>query len=584
VGLLSGNDLIKGKTMAKIPARHAFVQQLLADGVKVIFGNPGTVEQSILDTLTDYPELGYILGLQESVVVAMADGYARATKQPAIVQLHAAVGLGNAIAMLYQAHRSFTPLVVFAGETYSNLQAFDGFLGGDTTEIARPVTKWSARITHGSHLPRILRRALKVAATPPQGPVYLAIPMDVLEEEIEPDIHPTSQVPWRGAPDPAAVAIVAQALVGARNPLMLVGDVSVSGGQRELQVLSDQLGCPIYGVDFADLSASFTNPLFLGLIGHSSGETTRAITLEADVVLAVGTPLFPELFPSHSPYFQEGARVFQVDLNPWEIAKNYPVEVGIWADPKITLKAISSAVEPLLTPEARQVGRQRQKRWKQTKMETRAARQADFDRVRDRQPMPPSRVMEEVVAALPENVVIYDESITSTDELLHFLQPAQPDSYFLGRGGCIGVGWPGAVGAKIANPDRPVLALSGDGSSLYVIQVLWTAAHYNLDMVFLVCNNKSYRILKVNLLNYWARLNIAPRPFPFMDLDSPAIRFDKIAEGFGVRGWRATDPLSLKTALTNSFAMGGPHLIDVEMDGSVTEELRTVIRSHCGCA
>lgn len=571
--------------MPEILAKHAFIKQLLVDGVNHIFGNPGTVEQSILDTLSDYPQMRYVLGLQESVVTAMADGFARATKRPAVVQLHAAVGLGNAIAMLYQAHRSFTPLVVFVGETYSDLHAFDGFLGGDTTEIAKPVTKWSARITHGSQLLRMLRRALKVAATPPQGPVFLAIPIDVLEEEIEADIQPTSFVDWRSSPNPKAVVTVAKRLVESQNPLMLIGDgVSVAGAQEEVEALSDQLGCPIYGVDFADLNASFTNPLFLGLIGHTSGEATRAITMQADVVLAVGTPMFPELFPVHGSYFQKGAIVFHVDLNPWEIAKNYPVDIGIWADPKTTLKAISIEVESLLTPNLRDRIIKRKERWTRIKAEARAVRQATFDKVRDHLPMPPSRVMEEVVSSLPEDVVIYDESITSTDELLHYLQPSRPDSYYLGRGGCIGVGWPGAIGAKFANPDRPVLALSGDGSALYVIQTLWTAAHYNLDMVFLVCNNKSYRILKVNLLNYWAKMGTHPRKFPFMDIDNPEIRFDQIADGFGVHGWRVADPISLKAALKEAFATGGPHLIDVQMDGSVSEELRTIIRSHSGCA
>jgi benzoylformate decarboxylase len=571
--------------MSRIPAKHAFIRQLLADGVNIIFGNPGTVEQSILDTLSDYSQMRYILGLQESVVTAMADGFARVTKRPAVVQLHAAVGLGNAIAMLYQAYRSFTPLVVFAGETYSDLHAFDGFLGGDTAEIAKPVTKWSARITHGSQLLRMLRRALKVAATPPQGPVFLAIPMDVLEEEIEADIQPTSFVDWRSHPDPKAVATVAKRLAESLNPLMLIGDgVSVAGAQKEVEALSDQLGCPLYGVDFADLSASFTNPLFLGLIGHTSGEATRSITIQADAVLAIGTPMFPELFPVHGPYFQEGAKVFHVDLNPWEIAKNFPIDVGIWADPKATLKAISTEVESLLTPNQRDRIIKRKERWIRIKAEARAARQATFNKVRNHLPMPPSRVMEEVVSSLPENVVIYDESITSTDELLHYLQPSRPDSYYLGRGGCIGVGWPGAVGAKFANLDRPVLALSGDGSALYVIQTLWTAAHYNLDMVFLVCNNKSYRILKVNLLNYWTKMGAHPHKFPFMDINNPEIRFDQIADGFGVRGWRVADPVSLKTVLKEAFATGGSHLIDVKMDGSVSEELRTIIRSHSGCA
>jgi benzoylformate decarboxylase len=571
--------------MSRILAKKAFVEQLLTDEVSVIFGNPGTVEQSILDVLSDYPKMRYVLGLQESVVTAMADGFARVTKKPAVVQLHAAVGLGNAIAMLYQAHRSFTPLVVFVGETYSDLHAFDGFLGGDGVEIAKPVTKWSARITHGSQMLRILRRALKVAATPPQGPVFLAIPMDIFEDEIEADIHPTSFINWRSYPNPESVAKIARRLSDSQNPLILIGDgVSIAGAQAEVKALSDQLGCPIYGVDFADLSASFKNPLFLGLTGHTSGEMTRSITMKADAVLAVGTPIFPELFPVHGPYFNREAHIFQIDLNPWEIAKNYPVEIGIIADPKAALNAISLELEQLLTHELRNRIRDRKQYWSRINLEGRLTLQSNFNKVRDRMPMQPSRVMEEVVSALPDNVIIYDEAITSTDELLYYLQPDRPDSYYLGRGGCIGVGWPSAIGAKLANPDRPVVGISGDGSALYVIQALWTAAHYKLDMVFIVLNNKGYRILKVNLLNYWAKMGIQPRPFPFMDLDNPEIRFDRIAEGYGVRGWRVTDPIELQTALTKAFSNGGPHLIDIQMDGSVSEELRQTLRSHSGCS
>jgi benzoylformate decarboxylase len=550
----------------------------------VIFGNPGTVEEGFLAALSHHPEIRYIFGLQESVVAGMADGYARVTHRPAVVQVHSAVGLGNAMAMLYQAHRSFTPMVVFAGEVDTRLQAFDGFLGGDLVEIARPVTKWSARVLHGPQLLRMWRRAVKVAMTPPQGPVFLALPMSVLDEVVEPDVHETSAVNWHVAPPPAAVETIAKALVDTSNPLILIGDnVALAGAQGEVRQLSELVGAPVYGVDFGDLSASFKDPLFLGLVGHGFGEQTRAITLEATAVLAVGTPLFPELFPSLKPYFRADARLFQIDLNPWEIAKNYAVELGLLADPKAALQEITQAVLRLSTPESQQKAQVGRQRWSAHKRAQRAARQQAFDAVWDRSPMSASRMAEVVVACLPGNALVYDEAITSSDELLHFLEPSAADSYFLGRGGCLGVGWPGAIGAKLARPDRPVLALSGDGSALYIIQALWTAAREKLDIVFLVCNNRSYRILKVNLLHYWAERQECPGPFPFMDL-TPEVRFDKLAEGFGVPGCTVVDAESLRAALESAFSSGGPHLIDVLIDGSVSEEVRMLIRSHSGCA
>lgn len=567
--------------MPKVPAKIALLHQLACDNINVIFGNPGTLEESLLDALADVPEITYVMGLQESVVVAMADGYARVTHRPAVAQVHSAVGLGNAMAMLYQAHRSFTPLVVLAGETYSDLHAFDGLLGGDVTQIARPVTKWSARVSGGSQLLRMLRRALKVAMTPPQGPVFLALPMDVLDEIIEDDVHVTSFVDWHCSPPPDFVRGVAQALLASETPMMLIGDgVSLANAQSEVKALSEFVGCPVYGVDFADLSAAFTDPLFQGLVGQNFGDDTREITLVADVVLVVGSPLFPEVFPSQKPYFQKGARVFQIDMSPWEIAKNYPVAAGVLADPKLALTAILAELESRASAQVQAKCSARRAYWEGQKQQARQRREAAYQAARDTSPMSPSRMMETIVASLPDNVLIYDESVTAKDELLHYLQPARPDSYFLGRGGCVGVGWPGAIGAKLACPQRPVLALSGDGSCLYVIQALWTAAHHKLDMVFVVCNNRSYRILKLNMLRYWSEHELPARELPHMDICDPYVEYDKIAEGFGVQGWRATTPTELECAVRSAFSEGGTHLIEVLVDGSVAEDTHRLIRSQ----
>lgn len=572
--------------MAKIPVKAAILRQLIRDGVTVMFGNPGTTEESLLDALTDVPQINYVMSLQESVVVAMADGYARATRRPAVAQVHAVVGLGNAMAMLYQAHRSFTPLVVIAAETYGNLQGFDGFLAADMATIARPVTKWSVQINHAEQAARLLRRALKVAMTPPQGPVFLAYPMDVLDALIDEDeVVPTTFVDSTAGPDPAAVERMAEGLLAGSAPLMLIGDgVALAGANAEAKAVSELLGCGVYGVDFADLSTSFTDPLFQGLIGHSFGSNTRQITLQADTVLAVGTPVFPELFPSLEPYFQPGATLYQIDLNSWEIAKNYPVTAGLWADPKRALAALLQALEAKATPAYRAAAAARAQGWQAQKEEAYRQQAESYAAVRDRLPMPPSRVMEIIVGAMPPETLVFDESITSTDALLHYLRPSQPGSYFLGRGGCIGIGWPSAVGLKIANPGRKVVGFSGDGSALYVVQALWTAANQKLDMVFIVLSNHAYRILKVNLLHYWAEAGEEPREFPHFDVNEPVVHFDRIAEGFGVRGHRAETPEELEAALKIAFTEPGPHLIDVRVDGSVKQEERNLVRAHCGCS
>src|SRR5688572_30290728 len=200
--------------MTGTTGRYALLEQLAADGIEYIFGNPGTVEQGFLDALEDVPRPRYIMGLQETIAVAAADGYARATKRPAIVQLHSGVGLGNGVGMMYQAKRGEAPLVVVAGEAGIRYDAMDAQMAADLVAIAEPVTKWSTRVVHPTSLLRVLRRAMKIAATPPMGPVFVALPMDILDEPNDEEVVPSSYVKTRVTPEPALVAQAAAMLAG----------------------------------------------------------------------------------------------------------------------------------------------------------------------------------------------------------------------------------------------------------------------------------------------------------------------------------------------------------------------------------
>lgn len=567
--------------MARVAASNALLQQMLQDGIEVVFGNPGTTEESFLDALTDFPQMRYVTGLQESIVVAMADGFARVTGKPGIIQIHSAVGLGNAMAMLYQAHRSFTPLVGFLCEVALSDTAYDGFLCGDVVEMARPVTKWSARVTDPNQLLRVWRRAVKVALTPPQGPVFLSFPMDILDASIEPDIEPLTAVDWHSAPSSGTVEVIADYLVKAVNPLILIGDgVALAKARDEVRQLSELIAAPVYGVDHADPNASFRDPLFMGLIGHTFGAQTRQITVEKDVVLSVGTPLFPELFPFHGPYFKEGAKLIQIDLNPWELGKNFHADLAVEADPKQALLAIIEAVGGKLKESDASVIASRREKWVRHKRENRDARQRSLSSTHNKGSFSVSEMCQAIAGSIPSDTLVFDEFITSTDELIHYLQPDGDGSYYLGRGGCIGIGIPSAIGAKVGAPHRPVLSTSGDGSALFVIQALWTAVNQKLDIVFVIANNHAYRILKINLLHYWADRNVQARTFPYMDLKDPEIDFARIAEGFGAAGHKARDAAELSGALKGSFGAGGVHVIDVEVDGSVTEEALNLVRTR----
>ena len=472
--------------------RYAMLEQFVADGVEYMFGNPGTVEQGFLDALEDFPQLKYVFGLQETIAVGMADGYARATKKPAIVQLHSGVGLGNGVGMMYQAKRGEAPLVVIAGEAGIRYDAMDAQMAADLVAIAEPVTKWATRVVHPTSLLRVLRRAMKIAATPPMGPVFVALPMDILDEPNEEEAFPSSYVKTRVAPEPALVAQAAALLAGAARPMLIIGDgIAASGAQAEVARLAELTGAEVWEANGSEVNIPTTHPQYKGALGHMFGDHSREITRAADVILISGTYVFPEVFPSLHHPFAHGSRIIHIDLNGYEIAKNYPVDLGLIGDPKTTLGQIAGVVAQISSAEQRQAAQQRASALGSAKeKQLAAAKQADAG-VRDETPLRASRFMEELAGKLPADAVIFDEALTTSPELTRYLPPTLPGHFFQTRGGSLGVGIPGAIGLKLANPDKTVVGFSGDGGSMYTIQALWTAAHHNIDAKFVICNNRS---------------------------------------------------------------------------------------------
>ena len=216
--------------MPRLTGRYALVDQLVADGVSHVFGNPGTTEEAFMDVLQEYPRLQYVLALHESVAAGIADGYARASGRPSFLQLHINPGLGNAMGMLYNSYRTRTPMVVYAGQHPQRGGSQDPILAGDLVRMAEPVTKWAAHVEDAAELPVLLRRAFKVAMEPPRGPVFLSVPMNVMDEEAEVEITPTAYTNTRVRPDPEAIERVAEVLAAAQSPLIVCGDgVATSG-------------------------------------------------------------------------------------------------------------------------------------------------------------------------------------------------------------------------------------------------------------------------------------------------------------------------------------------------------------------
>ena len=551
--------------------RFAILEQLLADGVTYMFGNPGTVEQGFLDALGDYPELRYVTTLQETIAVAMADGYARATQRPAIVQLHSGVGLGNGVGMLYQAKRGGAPLVVVAGESGVRYDSMDAQMAADLVSIVKPVTKWAGRVVDPASTLRLLRRAIKIAATPPTGPVFLALPMDVLDAASEEEVRPTSLPDTRVAPSADAIRHAAELLAGAERPIAIVGDgVTFAGAQPELQRVVELLGAAVWGANSSEVNIDALHPLFRGQLGHMFGEHSKAITSQADAVLIVGTYVFPEVFPALEGVFGDRARVVHVDLDAYEIAKNFRVDLGLVADPKATLGLLAEELERTLSRDQREAATRRTDELatqKQGELESALAHDRELD---GDTPMHPSTFMAELARQAPEDVVVFDEALTSSPELTLHLPPRLPGHYFCTRGGSLGVGFPGAIGVKLAMPDKTVIGFSGDGGCMYTIQALWTAAHHEIGAKFVVCNNRSYQLLKLNVQQYWLERGFTDHAFPgSFDLGSPEIRFDELARSMGVPAARVETPDEVGPAIAEALEEPGPYLIDLVLHQEV---------------
>jgi thiamine pyrophosphate-dependent acetolactate synthase large subunit-like protein len=566
------------------PGKAAIIEQFLADGITHMFGNPGTVEQGFLDAIGSYPDLQYILTLQETIAVAIADGYARARHQPAVVQLHSGVGLGNGIGMLYQAKRGGTPLVVIAGESGIRYDAMDAQMAADLVSIARPVTKWATRVVDPASTLRVLRRAMKIASTAPTGPVFVCLPADVLDAANDEPVVPTPRLATRVVPDAALVAEAADLLGGAHRPLIVMGDgVSMAGAQAELTRVAELLGADVWGANSSEVNIDETHPLFRGNLGHMFGHHSQPLVGGADAVLIVGTYVFPEVFPRLDQVFAPDARIVHVDLDAYEIAKNFPVDLGLVSDPKLTLAAIGDALERTQSAEGRDTARSRvAARGAEREQRVAAMRGEDLD-ARRGIPLHASEFMEALAARLPEDAILFDEALTFSPEITQYMPPRRPGSFFQTRGGSLGVGIPGAIGAKLAHPDRTVVGFTGDGGSMYTIQALWTAAHHRVGAKFVILDNGAYQLLRMNIRQYWIDLGLPENPFPeSFGLRDPDIRFADLARSMGVDGVRVETREQVGPALDAAFADDRPFLIDLVVHNDLTQDLARAKHARAG--
>src|SRR5262245_25692066 len=522
------------------------MEQLIADDVRHIFGNPGTTEQGFMDILQDYPQIEFMLALHEGVAMSMADTYARITRRPAFVEVHIAPGLGNALGMMHNARIGKTPLVVYAGQSPSDVLLQEPHLSGPLVDMARPIAKWATQVEHAHDLPRALRRAFKIAAEPPQGPVFLSLPMDVLDAEADMDIAPTTHTNWRARPNADGVAEIADHLLTAQQPMMMVGDsVALADAQAEVTRVAELLGAPIFECYASEFNVPTCHPLNLGGVDFTSPKALRSVLKDCDVLFVVGAPVFQLIFPeAERPVLGPATRLLQLDCYTHEIGKNVRPDVSLLGDPKVGLAELAELLQQRLNRSDKDAVEDRR-----THAEERVAQfhQGYWQSARkswDATPISGPRLMHEVKQALPDNALVFAEGITNSKHVEMAIAPERPGQLVKVRGGGIGPGLPGTLGAALARPDRKIVGVCSDGAAMYSISALWTAAHHRIPVTYVMLSNRAYRILKLNMLEYLGPA-AQGREFVAMDLDNPELRFDRMAEAMGVPARRVERPQDL---------------------------------------
>ena len=546
--------------MEKLSGRTAFLKLLVDEGVTHLFGNPGTTELPLMEVVPDFPELNYVLGLQEAVVVAMADGYARASNRLAACSLHVAPGLGNAIGALYNAKFSGSPLIVTAGQQEQGHGLLEPLLYDPLVPIAQPMVKWAVEVTRAVDLPRIVRRAAKVALTPPTGPVFISLPGDVLDAEVDVDFGKPTRVDARVRPTDEALEQLAAKLLEARNPVILAGqELAIHDAFAEAAELAELLGAAVYQQPIPYCAQFPTaHPAYLGALTRIQKQV-RALLAPFDLMLCLGADLLRMSVYSPLEPLPEGMPVVHISERDWELGKNYPTELALRANVKETLRALLPLLRERRSAAQMEAAKRRlaalkSRNWtaqrEQARVEVMRAEQAT--------PIDARYLMLRISETLPPDAIVVDEALTSAASLAAFLEMRDPKCFYGLASGGLGFGLAGAVGISLAQPGRPLVAVIGDGSAMYGVQALWTAAHLKLPITYVIVNNRSYRILKERLVSMRATDR-----FTGMDMRDPEIDFTGLARSLGVPAERITDPQGIVPALRAASPAGGPRLIEV---------------------
>jgi benzoylformate decarboxylase len=528
----------KTKKTKSLTVKQATFDLLRAFGIKKVFGNPGSTE---LPFLADWPDdIDYVLGLQEASVIGMADGYAQATRNAGFVNLHSAAGVGNALGNVFTAYRNQTPLVITAGQQARSILPLQPFLYAErASEFPRPYVKFSVEPARPQDVPAAIARAYYVAMQPPCGPTFVSVPSDDWNQ-------PTQAVVARSisrelGPDPDAMQALVEALSASRRPAFVVGPGVDRAQAVELMVcVAEKARASVWVSPFsARCSFPERHPQFAGFLHASPGQLSEALR-DHDLVVVVGAPVFTFHVEGHASIFDGGTTLFQITDDPTSAAVS-PLGTSIVA----TLKpALTMLLEML--PETKRVA-------PAGRILPPAPAAGD--------PIPIEFLLHALATATPDDAALVEEAPSHRPALQRFMPMRGQDSFYTMASGGLGYGLPASVGIALGRPEVRTVCVVGDGSAMYSIQALWTAAQRKLPLTVVVINNSGYGAMR----SFSQVMQVRNVP----GLDLPDIDFVQIAKGMGCKAARVSQSSELAPALKRGLAHDGVSLIEVMVDSAV---------------
>ena len=538
-------------------ARDVLIDILRDEGITHVFGNPGSTEMPIMDALVDAPDITYVLGLQEATAVGMADGWALASGRAAFVNLHAMGGLGNAMGVLVASKASETPLVVTAGQQDTRHLMTEPWLSGDLVALAAPVAKWAKELRRADDVGPALRRAFGLARTPPCGPVFLSLPMDILDQDVN---HPTppASAPPRLGPSPDAARLADKlAVLDPDRVVVLLGDDLPAAASTGLVAFAEAGGFPVWGTQLTSRTAFPSHhPCWAGVLKPDFADM-RAHLKSAQAIVLVGGRAFVAYPYREAEPVPEGVAVMHIADNPEAFGREHAADIALLGDISQTLAAVAHRLVELLDKSkvaARLAAGGARRR------EAREATRMDILAESATTPLSADAAVLAALDALPEDAIIANDS-AATFGRVQDLMTTEPGRYFFARGGVLGCSMPAAVGAALAT-EGWVVSFVGDGGAMYSPQALWSAAHYKARTIFVVFNNRCYGVLQ-NVAKSLGYANAKAGRFVGMDVADPAIDFQALAASMGVPAERADDRHAVGAAINRALKRDGPSLIEI---------------------